>query len=242
MIPPNRFELPKERAFTPEEKEERKWFVSYLRELREKITSGELGPETNWDTVWVISGTENDMDGVAEDKKQNQAKERLERGFTLLKEVAAVRVNKTVDALTQEDIEQNAPLLFFNGNTLQDDFLKSHIKSGEITKRYGIPATKIRFPDHDETILNTSHQFDQFPEDILKNSRKIIVVSSWYHCPRIAKYIEKKAREENNTNLPDQMIVYPADVELLRTGRTTGEGKKILDYFKEILMHKKETK
>lgn len=237
-----RFELkggrPNQREFSEEDKAERKWFVSYLRELIEKVESGELKPAGDWDTIWVVSGTEDDPYGEAEGKNKNQARERIEKGLELIKEVTAIRTGKSVAELSTEDIESQGPQLFFNGSTQQDVFLKSYIDSGFIFNTYGIPPSKISIAEKDGARVTTREQFDTFPEDILAHARKIAVVSSLYHCPRLAKYIEKKARQEERSELREQMVVYPADIEVLRTGRAVGEGKKILDYFEGILMHK----
>jgi len=235
---PNRYEQPKKRIFSEDAKAERAWFLGYLGTIAEKVLNGELVAQVDWDLVWVISGPEIGITDEAEDKKQNQTKERLEKGFELIKEITAKRIGKEVSHTTIDDIRQSGPLLYYNGSNDQNNALRESINSGVIVEKYGIPAEKMRVTEN-TTIENTAEQFEDFPRDLQMQSRKIILVSSLYHCPRIAKYIEKMSREKDNPALREQMIIYPANSEMLRIGRGVGEGKKIIDYFSDIYMSKR---
>ncbi len=231
-------EMVKYRQYSEEERNARGLFLNYLKSIKEKVENGEFEPSVDWETIWVLSGPEHEFSEEkahnAEDSVANQTKERIEKGFELVKEVTALRANKRIKELELEDYKLHAPTLYYNGGEGRGESFRKMIESGDVQKTYGIPAEVIRISEHDPEILHTGHQFDEYPDDLLRKG-KTIVVTSWYHTPRTQEYITKKSQEENIPELEDMMLVYPAGLSRLRVGRAVGEAKKVWDYFNKTV-------
>ncbi len=226
----------KERAYSEEEKQSRKEFLLYLKSVKEKVENGDFDPSEDWGVIWVLSGpeytfTEEDAEN-AEDAQINQTKERIEKGFGLLKEVTALRAGKIIKELNEKDYRSYAPMFYYNGGEERGKAFKKMIDEGIIEKRYGIPSSVIQISKNDASIFHTGHQFDEFPNELLNNG-KVIVVSSWYHTPRVQEYVKQKDSQMPDKNLSEQMLVYPANLDRLRIGRAVGEAKKVWDYFQK---------
>lgn len=225
-----------ERSYSEEERQQRKDFIAYLHSIKESVENGNFMPSKDWETIWVLSGPEHDFDensaSSAEDGLVNQTKERVETGIEILKAVTVLRTEKKEEELTREDYLNFAPTLYYNGGEGRSDAFREMVHSGYIENKYDIPPGVIRISENDPDILHTGHQFDEYPEDLL-NKGKTVVVSSWYHTPRVQEYVEKKSESDSLPNLSEKMLVYPANLERLRIGRAVGEAKKVWDYFRK---------
>ena len=223
-----------ERNYSEEEKLQRRDFIEYLREIKEKVENKEFEPSVDWETIWVLSGPEHEFSEEsaenAEDKSQNQTKERIEKGFDLLKQVTAMKAGKDISDLTKEDYEKFSPVFYFNGGEGRSIAFQKMVASGYVEETYGIPASSIRISESDPDILHTGHQFEEYPDELL-NKGKTIVVSSWCHTPRVQEYINALSDAHPDADIQKNMLVYPANLDRLRIGRAIGEAKKVWDYF-----------
>lgn len=217
------------KKYSEKERAQRKKFIEYLRE---KVKNKELEPKDDWDTIWVLSGPEISLNDEPEKGSgDNQTKERIEKGFNLLKEVAAVRLGKSVSELTIGDIRKRAPIFYYNGDKARALVFRELVDSGKIEEEYGIPSEVIEITSNASEIVHTGDQFKEFPTKFFKPKGKIIVVTSLYHTPRVQEYIKQKSIQINMPDLSDNMLIYPSNLDTLPIGRTVGEAKKIWEYF-----------
>jgi len=129
----------------------------------------------------------------AEKNKQDD-RQRLYRGITLAKEVAALKARKKKEELTSELIKNHGPIIVYNGRDDQNAALRTVLNSAE-----GIgdnildyPKEKFQVIDLKDAPLNTKGQFLSFQTHLNSLSNTTIaLVSHMFHFPRIGRMIEK---------------------------------------------------
>lgn len=168
-----------------------------IRELRDTADRGEFLPTTDIDMVWVLSapGTafEESKDGAYSGASFDRMN--IDRGVQIVIEVTALRLNKDVERVTREDVQNSGPVLFYNGedaNTnrvmyLQNEAFRELVNDPE----FPIPPTNIII-DSIPTI-STAPQVKGMAEYLNKMEnlpRKIATVSLFPHGPRVGRYIK----------------------------------------------------
>jgi hypothetical protein len=186
-------------------------------------------PREDWDLIWVLSGPEISIADAPFGKEEtNITRDRLLTAFALSRRVAAVRCQKEVEELTNQDILKWAPDVFYNGIEEQNKDLYSLSHGRGWEREYNFPATKIKI-SQESGIFNTADQFKTFPEELVYNNRKIALVTSLYHLPRVKRYFASKY---NASHLPlKKVVLIPAEPRLLPTRLVLEEERKIKKYF-----------
>lgn len=208
-------------------------------------------PKEDWDLIWVLSGSPIDIaeefkEGseskevlfdakdkiAAEDtaRKINESKERLETGIKLAKEIAAKRLNKIVEELTSEDIRSAGPDIYWNATNWGNDNLRTRISDGFLDK-YNFPSEKIVISPN-LGIQHTGHQFEKIEDAIIEGRRKIVIISSAYHLPRVKRYLHKKGSKITEEN----SVLYASEPKRFPVGKSLGEIKKVPGYIKQGIL------
>ncbi len=230
--------------------EERRLRKRVFKDMKEIGRGENPSSEQDWDLIWVLSGPGIDIaedfpegkdikdviflgghvdDGPARrdaEKKINESRERLETGIEVAKKVAAKRLGKKVEELTQQDIIENAPPVYWNGTDEGNDNLRQRISEGFLEK-YDFPAEKIIISPN-LGIQHTGHQFEKIEDGIIEGKRKIVIVSDTYHLPRVKRYLDKKDSKINKENA----VLYASEPKRVPVGKALGEIKKIPKYIK----------
>jgi hypothetical protein len=179
-----------------------------FREFRE-LAERPPRPEFTWDIIWVFSGPETIL-GEPEDVLGNQDRERIETGLRLQREVTALRFDppKRVEAVTKEDIRKYGPIFFYNGTEKHNRDFKAWMHEQDEGGSLEIPRSKIIVSNVTD-IRITADQFEKFPRELLPKVVKLVLVSDYYHLPRILR-LYKLWSEKLHWNLSDsQIVLYP---------------------------------
>ncbi len=194
----------------------------------------ELAPKANWDTIWVLSGTTAENLNEPQPGEKNETLQRLMTGFWLMRQVTAVRMTKRVEEVTEDDVREHGPVLYFNGalnketGVNQNAELQAWIASGEL-KEFGIPAESIHFTNRDDTIVHTGDQFEDFPSTLSpEQGGRLVIVTDLYHLPRVKRYVQKGY--PNITTPPEEVVLYPALPATLPLGKALAEVHKTPTY------------
>lgn len=159
------------------------------------------------DIVWVISGHDAFDGSVATstysseylgDTYQGEDKRRILKGVELVLQITAVRLEKNVSEITQEDIRNNGPLFFYNGVFKQNEILRN-----AAIEDFPLPKDKVLIEEITEERdptpkqANTKTQFEAFPKDLLAElvatGKKMAIVTHRYHMPRVRRQVEAPA-------------------------------------------------
>ncbi len=217
-----------------EEKAPRREVLEKMRELAyEKAPE----PGEDWDVVWVISGSPSDIKAESTEQERNESRERMETGLKIVREVTAIRLSKKTEEVTEDDILNSGPSIYWNATDRANDNLRQRIKEGLFEERYKFPGTKIII-SQDKDIEHTGHQFEKFPVELVDNSRKIVFVSDIYHLPRVIRYLDV---DYNKIPL-EKVVIYPSEPRKVPVGKALGETKKIPEYIKKGILPKKSNK
>jgi len=223
-----------ENLATPEEREERK---EILQEMKETAYSESPSPKEDWDLVWVLSGPEKSLADAPKSGKRNENKDRFETAFEIAKKVTALKLGKEYEEITEKEIISSGPDIYFNGSDDENDALRVLIKEGFLAKNYDFPAEKVIISPNLK-LKHTGDQFEKIEETVLAGKRKIVIVSSIYHLPRIRRYLKRHQGKID----PEKIVLYPADPREMPVGKTLGEIKKIPRYEKEGILPPKDKK
>lgn len=216
------------------------------------------------DIVWAISGrgsyTEQTTKYLLSSPEFSGSKiyksdDRKQTDFAieLIKEITALKLGKDVDSTTKEDILRSGPTLVYNGFNSQNEALLQAVN--DIS--FPLPSQKVRIEKladiDDPKIANTRTQFERFPQDILeeliKTDKRIAMVSSRWHIPRIARVIDSEKVLKIQPLWKDVKICYfvpkndhvdlPSDLNNLTDDEKDiweiikGEGRRINEYSKK---------
>lgn len=187
-------------------------------------------PEKDWGVIWALTGPE---ETFAEEAKAhpgeehkttnyNQTKRRFETALQVAREVTAVRCGKEAAAVTPADIKEQGPIVYWGGKAAINDYFKKFVESGEFEKNYNFPVQNIKITES-RTIQHTDHQFEYFPRELATEEGKVVIVTDFYHLPRVRRYLEKY-----KDKFPaGKSVLYPAQPSGLPLKTTLQEIKKI---------------
>lgn len=217
-----------ENYFDPEWVKSRRGVV---RELREYAEHGPPEPQANWDVLWVLSGPQLDWDGVQitpgeQPANYNQTRKRWETGLQLARRVTALRLKKTPDEVTMEDLATNGPMIYYNSVAAGNDLFQEFVRpGGRLETEQHFPGSKVKITANRE-IKHTGHQFEDFPADLIQENRKVVIISDLYHLARVKRYVEKFYEKVP----PENVVLYAAEPTSLPIKDTLGEIRKIYKY------------
>lgn len=174
-----------------------------LKEFRDKLLPE---PQADWDLIWVISGAELFFEQGA--GVRNETYDRMQTGFNLVKAVSAKRLGKELNEVTIADIKDFGPRLYFNGREEQNNDMRDLILKKSF-EQYDIPNENILIALIGSNILHTGHQFEKFPQALIEGSRKIVIVSSVRHLPRVRRYVGLKTNPFKDVP-KGKLVFYPA--------------------------------
>jgi len=204
----------------------------YVEEIRTIVEKGFPEPQTDWETIWVISGPEIRFDDPPEKKNGvNQTQSRFETGLSITKKVAALRAQKDVNRLTLSDLELHCPRIYFNGLDAHNDYLRSIVADGSFEQEYDFPSEKLIIAPPNHGIQHTGDQFEKFPHDLVPQTGKLVVVSDLYHIPRVKRYFNKYP-----ITPIENVVLYPAKPMILSVSRALNEAKKIYPYTQQGIL------
>ncbi|MDP3883026.1 MAG: hypothetical protein Q8Q48_03140 [Candidatus Staskawiczbacteria bacterium] len=215
---------------TPEEREERK---EILTEMKEIAHSESPSPKEDWDLIWVLSGPEKSPADAPGQGKRNENKDRLETAFKIAKAVVALRLGREKEDITQKEIASFGPDVYFNGLDDQNDALRDLIEKGFL-ENYDFPKEKFIISAN-LGLKHTGDQFEKIEESVLAGKRKIAIVSSLYHLPRIRRYVKMHQKKIDL----EKIILYSAEPRQIPVGAGLGEIKKIPRYEGEGILPSK---
>jgi hypothetical protein len=201
----------------------------YIEKIREIVEQGPPVAETDWNTIWVLSGPEYNFEEPGEGDKPNQTKNRFETGISVAKEVATIRADDVSDDELQ-DVNQYLPEIYFNGTDLQNDYIRDLIKNKVFEKDYSYPSNKI-IVSPNLGITNTGDQFDCISKANIISDGKLVTVTDLYHIPRIEKYFNKYKITDKG-----KIVLYPALPMNLPVERALSEAKKIFPYTQQGIL------
>ncbi len=195
---------------------ERQWARQVIKEYREHKNPP---PSTDIDLVWVLAGHfvyepdlspdfDNGFPQLYQTIFAQEEVERINLGIELVRQITAMRLNKNVSEVTKADIAKHGPIFLYNGRLDQNE----NLHKASQNPSFPIPPEKLRIEkiadDFDPKNNNTYTQFQRFPQDLLGNSRKIAVVSSLYHLPRIARHPNANTVVAAHPAWPDKEFVF----------------------------------
>lgn len=203
--------------------------IEELRAMREQV----FEPTSDIDVVWVISqpGTVKRVseDGIYEGISNDIKVARY--GVELVRKITALRLGKSLDDVTPEDVEKFGPLLYYNGEdaatrnskyTQNEDLLEMVSQPG-----FPIPLSKIKIDHIDELGTHTQTKgFAQFLRTF-GEVRKVAAVSMAHHSRRVSRYLQHYRG------------LFPENIELVNAsvaetdravGTTLREVRKIVTY------------
>lgn len=218
-----------------------------LKDMKEIGRGENPNPEGDWDLVWVISGPPIDIaetftetrdkeviymheDKIAAkdvERKVNESRERLETGIKVAKEVAAKRLGKTVDELTEEDLKEQAPSVYWNSTDWANDNLRERIEEGFL-KQFQFPEEKLVVaPNLD--LKHTGDQFKQIEDRVIDGQRKIAIISDTYHLPRVKRYLGSKGSKVDK----EHAVLYASEPKRVPVGKALSEIRKVPNYIEK---------
>lgn len=203
-----------------------------MRQFRdEKLSS----PTSNWDTIWVLSGVEMLDPNEKRDGKVNETIQRLHVAIDLVRRVTAARLGRDAASITPRELYRYGPTLYFNGNLQQNKELADILQSSDVlvgnNVKKDLEGIKFRISSS-QTINHTGHQFEDFPEDLASESRKVAIVTNMYHLPRCMRYLFNPELFELST----KVVPYPSDRNCVGTANAMRETKKIAKYIDEGIL------
>ncbi|MEK7665058.1 MAG: ElyC/SanA/YdcF family protein [Patescibacteria group bacterium] len=183
-----------------------------FQEIKKIIKQKNPVAKKDWDLIIILSGPQESIADILKNNKRNEDKDRFETALKVAKQVAKKRKER--------------PIVYYNGSDEQNDNLRGLIKKGFL-QRYDFPEEKIIVSENFK-IKNTEDQFKKMSDAVLQNKRKIIIVSSAYHLPRVKNYISKYQKKFN----PEKIVLYPAEPKIFELKKAKEEAEKIAKYFK----------
>lgn len=228
--------MSKESYFDPEYVSSRKKITREYREFAERELPT---PQSDWGTIWPLSGPEHSLDanptvGDKESQKtasHNQTKDRFETALNIARMVTALRLNIDVVNVTLADIQRAGPVIFWNGISSQNEYMAQFLADGRMEQRYNFPAGKIVISNN-EGIRHTDDQFEDFAKRELPQDGKVVIVTDLYHWPRIERYV----RKFSSVLPPENVIIYPSQPSRLPIKLAMQEIKKIHGYSEEGIL------
>jgi hypothetical protein len=171
--------------------------IEELRESREKP----FVPTADINVVWVLSepGTvkKNSNDGVYAGASSDRIN--INHGVELVQQITALRINKSVDEITKEDIHDHGPIFFYNGegsSTANANYSQvNDLTELVATPEFPIPASKVAIDCLE--IAHTPAQIESVAHYLKEHdiSGKIAVVSIGAHLARVGRYLEHHKEE-----------------------------------------------
>jgi len=222
-----------------------------LEDMKEMGRGERPEPQEDWDLIWVLSGPPIDIaedfkggntdvifepgDGSA--KKDiargiNESRERLETGMRISKEVAARRLNKGVQYLTTEDVENFCPPVYWNATDWANNNLRERIGQGFLRK-FEFPSNKV-IVSSNLGIKHTGHQFEKMENGVVDGKRKVVIITDTYHLPRIKRYLNM----DDCTVKKEDVILFPSEPRRVPIAKALGEIKKVPKYIKNSVLPK----
>lgn len=184
----------------------------FLQQIKKIIGQKSPEPKSDWDLIIVLSGGEENIQNISKGKR-NEDKDRIETAIKIAKQIAEKRSDK------------NVPFVYYNGSNEQNDNLKKIIKAGFLYK-YDFPEDKIIISKN-LNIKNTEDQFSKMPNAILKDKRKIVIVTSAYHIQRVKKYVKRHEKKFDRKKI----VLYPSEPKVFELEKSKKEAEKIFKYF-----------
>lgn len=232
-LPAPKNSMSKENYFNQEYSASRK---KVLGELKTMAETESPQAQEDWDIVWIISGPEINFTGRVNPGEKaipnyNQTRRRFEAGLRIAREVTALRLRKKPEEVTKEDILNHGPNIYYNAKEISNEYAREIAKPDNLLEtEYDFPGKKIIVTDN-QSIMNTDHQFEDFPAEMMKPNAKVVIVSNLHHLPRIKRYVQKYPDKLP----PEQIVLYPVPVEKNKIPATAymGEIKKIYPYQKK---------
>lgn len=136
--------------------------------------------------------------------------------------------------LTLADIKNFSPDIYWNATDWGNDNLRERIKEGLLDK-YDFPSEKIIISPN-LGIQHTGHQFEKIEEGVIKDRRKIVIISDTYHLPRVKRYLNKKDSKITKEN----SILYTSQPKRVPIGKALSEIKKVPGYIKKGILEKEK--
>ncbi len=198
-----------------------------LEEMKAMRDSEPPRPEVGWDVIWVLSGPQWSFEEEGTEAGGNETRGRLITGFSVARQVTALRVGKTIDEVTLDDVRRYGPVIYFDAEADKNKNIAKTRDSGVFTGEYGIPSENVIIGTG-EGIVNTPDQFKRFPLDLVRKSRKIVVVTDAYHLPRTERISRRVVIDgESNPVPPERLVFYRSDFSRFPLGVVRGETRKI---------------
>ncbi len=175
---------------------------SALKDFKNIALESLPSPKEDWDLIWVFSGSHGFERGsrvrsgaggeiiTLEKGVVNETRSRFLTAVGLARQVAGLRIGKSAEGVTLEDLRKNAPTIYFNGWDWQNDALRDLFEKGDGEKEFNFPGGKLEIAPSGSQIEHTGHQFKKFPKELLPEG-KVVLVSDFYHLPRIKRYAWK---------------------------------------------------
>lgn len=201
--------------------------IQELKEFRDKPSPK---PQEDWDLIWVLSASEATLEEY-DATGRNETRDRIQTGFILVRAVTGKRLGKETSDVTIDDVKAYGPKLYFNGREEQNENLRNTCSNGVLEEKYNFPRESLEIASSGLNITNTSHQFEKFPPELLGNKRKIVIVSSARHLPRVQRYVGLETNPFLDIS-KDRLIFYPAIPIEFPFGDTIKEVRKVPKYQK----------
>ena len=209
--------------------------VMVIKEYK-KFAAIKVVPQEDWDLIWVLSGPETSITDESSGKKErNITRDRLLTAFVLSKRVAALRSRKKIKELTRKDIFRLAPSVYYNGTDEQNKDLDSLSHDRRWEQKYNFPAEKIKISPA-LGIQHTGNQFKTFPKKLVNDNRKIVLVTSLYHLPRVKRYFG--SRYNTSQISIENVVLVPAEPRCLPVNLDSREARKMQMYEKRGILPK----
>lgn len=164
--------------------------IKDLYKTQEEI---EIHPETG--VVWILSGPGNFFKPLDDEEKYMQwmDRHRILYGILLARAITAKRCKKETKDLLQKDIQDNGPLIIYNGIPDENAALRKALNKSLVS----YPLEKVIIIDKvidgkkKRNIIHTKDQILSFPLELLKKEKTntIAIISHIQHFPRIMRYL-----------------------------------------------------
>jgi hypothetical protein len=136
--------------------------------------------------------------------------DRVRLAIDSARKICALRLNKTIESLSEEDMILAGPTIIYNGvKRHNQDLVRTFIYNGDICPnvelrqafiqvkplfdKMAYPLKKFEILDLDPSMLNTKGQFICVKNKLKINNTTVAVVTHAYHYPRVSRMLGTKA-------------------------------------------------
>lgn len=153
---------------------------------------------TNTDAVWVFSGPGTFLKALEQGEESMTRwmdRYRILYGLSIVKQITAKKLKKSLSEITQKDILESGPFFIYNGTKEENEDIRKALRQdlSILPMEKVILIDKVISEKSIQPIENTLDQVKSFPKELIGKeiTSRIAIVSHAPHIPRILRYFEE---------------------------------------------------